>query len=176
MSENWNSYFCNVNDKLASIFVDLGIRKTIPDPSRPWLLWVRVYFKQPRPDGLSSREEFDTLVSIEEKLTTALEQKCGAVLSGRISTDGRRKFYFYGSLPRTFESALAESMTEFHGYRFEYDSQEDPGWRQYLDVLYPSEEDLQRIKNREVLQVLEQRRHVRVSQSCSALGLFSHGS
>ena len=87
---------------------------------------------------MSSREEFDTLVSIEEKLTTALEQKCGAVLSGRISTDGRRKFYFYGSLPRTFESALAESMTEFHGYRFEYDSQEDPGWRQYLDVLYPS--------------------------------------
>ncbi len=53
MSEEWDSYFCNVNDKLASIRVDLGIRSTVPDPNRPWLLWVWVYFERPRTDGLS---------------------------------------------------------------------------------------------------------------------------
>jgi Family of unknown function (DUF695). len=45
MSEEWDSYLCNVNDKLASIRVDLGIRSTVPDPNRPWLLWVWVYFE-----------------------------------------------------------------------------------------------------------------------------------
>ena len=56
MSEEWDSYFCNVNDKLASIRVDLGIRSTVPDPNRPWLLWVWVYFERPRVDGMRTTE------------------------------------------------------------------------------------------------------------------------
>jgi regulator of RNase E activity RraB len=35
--------------------------------------------------------------------------------------------------------------------------QEDPLWEQYLDVLYPSPEDLERIKNRDLLEVLAEK-------------------
>ena|SRR5882762_5593326 len=83
MSEEWDSYFCNVNDKLASIRVDLGIRSTVPDPHRPWLLWVWVYFERPRTDGLSSSDEFDKLVLLEDTLQAALEKKCGVVHHSR---------------------------------------------------------------------------------------------
>jgi hypothetical protein len=62
------------------------------DPNRPWLLRVWVYFQRPRPDGLSSSEEFNKLVSLEDTLRAALDKKCSAVLSGCITTDGRIEF------------------------------------------------------------------------------------
>lgn len=156
MSE-WNSYFCNVNDKLASIRLDLGIRSAVPDLDRPWLLWVWVYFKQPRPDGLSSRDEFDKLASLEDTLRTALEGKCRAVLAGCITTDGRREFYFYGSTPEGFDESVNQSVGLNHGYKFDCDKQEDPDWKQYLNVLYPSEEQRELIENRKLLDVLKQK-------------------
>lgn len=156
MSEDWNSYFCKVNDKPASIRLDLGIRPTVPDLIRPWLLWVWVYFKQPRLDGLSSREEFDRLVSMEDALKAAVEKKCDGILSGCITTSGRREFYFYGSTPEAFEETVNQSVGLFHGYKFDCDMQQDAGWTQYLNVLYPSEEQRELIENRKLMDVLKQ--------------------
>ena len=154
MEPHWASYFCNVNGKLASIFLDLGLRSTLPDQGRPWLLWVWVYFKQPRTDGLSSSEEFPTLCKIEDKLNLAMTQRCGASLAGRTTTNGRREFYYYGPRVDGFEAALAEIGDEFNEYDFESGTQHDPQWNQYLNVLFPNTDDLQKIANREVLDLM----------------------
>jgi regulator of RNase E activity RraB len=45
-------------------------------------------------------------------------------------------------------------MRGFHEYKFEMGEQEDSLWEQYLNVLYPSPQEFERIKNREVLDVL----------------------
>ena len=155
MTEHWAAYFCNVNNKLASIFLDLDLHNTVPDAGRSWLLWVWVYFKQPRPDGLSSSEEFATLCAIEDKLNAAIRQGCEATLAGRITTQGRREFYYYGPNPDAFQSTVAKSMGSFDAYEFDQGTQHDPQWNQYLNVLYPSPDDLQRILNQEVLNVME---------------------
>jgi uncharacterized protein (TIGR01619 family) len=155
MSDEWNSYICNVNDKLASIFVDIGIRPHVPDESKPWLLWVWVYFKKPRLDGLSSGEEFDVLISLEDKLVASMQQSCDAILSGRITTDGRREFYFYAPKSEGFDRAVRASLGSFHGYKFDFNKQRDSGWTQYLNVLYPSEEQLELIGNRDLLDSLK---------------------
>ncbi len=60
--EKWNSYICNVNDKLASIFLDLALATAAPLQDKPWLLWIWLYMKDPRQDGLSSKAEFDLLL------------------------------------------------------------------------------------------------------------------
>jgi uncharacterized protein (TIGR01619 family) len=155
MSDNWNTYICNVNDKLASIFVDIGIRPDVPDESRPWLLWVWVYFKKPRPDGLSSSEEFKVLISLEDQLVASMEQTCNAILSGRITTDGRREFYFYGPESKDLEKSIRAALSSFHEYKFDFNKQQDPAWKQYLNVLYPSEEQFQLIGNRELMDSLK---------------------
>src|SRR5579859_6653162 len=157
MPEDWDFYFCRVNDALASIALDLSLRKVVPDLSKPDLLWIWVYFKSPRPDGLSDSSEFDALIKIEEKLTETLESKFNAILSGRITTDGRREFYFYGSHSDAFDSAVVDALALFPSYEFDSGFQKDPEWKQYLEVLYPSDENLQRIKNRTVLDVLERK-------------------
>jgi hypothetical protein len=155
MTEHWVSYFYNVNGKLASIFLDIHLRNIAPDAARPWLLWLWVYFKQPRTDGLSSSEEFPTLCAIEDKVNNAIGHRCEAVWIGRITTDGRRELYYYSSNPGRFDATVADLMSSFPGYEFDHGSQHDPAWNQYLNVLFPPDDDLQKILNREVLDVMD---------------------
>jgi uncharacterized protein (TIGR01619 family) len=154
MTENWKPYLCNVNGQLASIFVNLGLREAVPIASKPWLLWTWVYLQSPRPDGLSDSAEAPTLFKIEDALDSSLARNCRAISSGRITTEGRREFYFYGETRDGFGEAVATALAGFEGYKFDLGEQEDPLWEQYLDVLYPSPEDLERIKNRDLLDVL----------------------
>lgn len=150
---DWGQYFCNVNGKLSSILVDLDLKDLLPD-SRSDLIWIWIYMKAPRPDGLSSNEEFETLNTIEDVLTKRLEQECDACIAGRITGNGRREFYYYGRSPLNLERLVKHELENFPGYRFDCDTQRDPDWRQYLDVLYPTEENYELIKNMAVLEAL----------------------
>ena len=154
MSENWKPYLCNVNGKIASIFVDLGLRESVPIGSKPWLLWTWVHFQSPRADGLSDSKEAPTLYKIEDALNLCVSRACTAIPCGRITTEGRREFYFYGETKDGFRKAVGQALTGFDGYRFDGGEQEDSLWEQYLNVLYPSPEDLQRIANMDLLDVL----------------------
>jgi uncharacterized protein (TIGR01619 family) len=155
MTENWKSYFCNVNDKLASIALDLGLNEKVPIEGKPWLLWVWVYLQYPSPNGLSQQSEFATISSIEDELSKRLGLVCNAVEAGRITTDGRREIYFYGASAEGFEAAVRAVIDNFSGYKFDLGEQHEPDWNQYRSVLYPSDESMERIKNIDVLEVLE---------------------
>jgi hypothetical protein len=157
VSDKWDFYFANVNDKLASLFVDLGIREAAPDGDNPWLLWAWVYFNHPREDGLTTPQESDVLFQIGDSVTEAVNNALGASLVGRITTDGRREFYFYGSSFAGFEDAVARGMRPFPEHRWDSDTRHDPEWSQYLGLLYPTPRDWQRIKNRHVIEQLQKR-------------------
>lgn len=92
---------------------------------------------------------------IEDKLNEQMGSRFGAILSGRITTEGRREFYFYGEHNDGLEDCVSSALTAFNDYQFDCGSQEDATWNQYLTVLYPSEEELQKMKNRDVLDILE---------------------
>ena len=155
MAGDWASYFCNVNDVLASIFLNLELRASVADKSRPNLLWVWVYMKSPRHDGLSPQSEFDVLCAIDDTLSETLREKCDAVFCGRITTAGRREFYYYAAHSAQLQVEVENALRSFRGYQFDCGTKTDPEWRQYLDVLYPSDENRQQIENRKVLDVLE---------------------
>ena len=157
MTENWRPYICKVNEHLGSIFVNLGLREAVPIASKPWLLWAWVYLQSPRPDGLSDSAEAPTLLKIERALDSSLARNCGAISCGSITTAGRREFYFYGETRDRLGDAVAAALASFEGYKFDLGEQEDPLWEHYLDVLYPSQEDLERIKNRDLLEVLAEK-------------------
>jgi regulator of RNase E activity RraB len=79
------------------------------------------------------------------------------MLCGRITTQGRREFYFYAKTESDFAKAVEGALAAFKEYKFDLGSQEDPLWGHYLGVLYPSPEDLERIKNGKVLDVLREK-------------------
>jgi hypothetical protein len=154
MSENWDFYFCRVNDALSSIFVDLGIRAAAPDPVRPHLLWLWVPMLSPREDGLSSDVEAPMLHAIEDAIGPALARRNDAILVGRITGAKRREFYFYARDARGFAETVREVFASFPNYAPESGEQLDMQWNQYLGLLFPSARQLEHIKNRQVIAAL----------------------
>ena len=155
MSDEWDYYFARINDAPASIFIDLGIRADVPLEKRPWLLWVWIQLKAPKPDGLSTNEEAASLNAIGEALEAAISATCGAQLVARVTGAGRREFYFYATEPGELQSASASAMKTFADYKSEFGSTYQPDWDQYL-MLFPSDNNLERMHNRRVLQELAQ--------------------
>jgi len=89
-------------------------------------------------------------------LNKRLISSCKAIPAGTITTDGRREFYYYGRSIKDFGRALTEAVAKFPHYKFDSGSKEDSQWQHYFEVLHPSAEDFQIMKNRKVLDVLEQ--------------------
>jgi uncharacterized protein (TIGR01619 family) len=153
LSDQWDFYFARVDDAVASIFVDLGIRDEAPVEARPWLVWVSLTMRAARPDGLSSNEESETLIRHEDALDATLSATCGAQYVGRITGGGRRQFFYYAGDPAGLDDAAARVLGD-SGYQFEAASTFQPDWEQYLEVLYPSDSNLQRMANRRLLDTL----------------------
>lgn len=157
MSDEWDFYFGRVNGAVSSIFVDLGIRADVPLEKRPWLLWVFVQLQSPTAEGLSSNSEGPRLHELGEALDARVSAACGAQMVGRITGAGRREFYFYGEEPGPLDEAVTVAMKDFGEYAPECGSTLEPDWDQYLNLLYPSGTNLQRMFNRRVLEALAER-------------------
>ena len=154
MTDDWDFYALRVDGEPASIFVDLGIEADAPIPALPHMAYVRLFMDQPRSDGLSSSEEFDTLVAIEKSMEETL---CGESVGyvGRNTSGGCRDFYFYVSSPANWSERVAQVLSSYGEYKYETGSREDAEWSVYLNFLLPGAVDRQRIENRRVCESLE---------------------
>lgn len=154
MAGDWDFYFCRVDDKPASIFVDLALSKVAPVSALPVMAYVRIFMRAPREDGLSSQAEFETLTSLEDALES-LQSDTAASYVGRNTSDGCRDLYFYIRETEGWEERVASIMKEFPIYEFECDARSDREWTTYFEFLYPSDEDRERIQNRRTCESLE---------------------
>lgn len=154
MSDEWDFYFCRVDNMPASIFLDLGVSKEAPLSSLPVMAYVRIYMQAPRDDGLSSQAEFEALKLVEEALES-LQSNAAVSYVGRNTSDGCRDLYFYVREADTWNERVASVMRHFPTYEFEPGARSDPEWTTYFNFLYPSDEDRERISNRHTCETLE---------------------
>ncbi len=154
-TDDWDFYFCLVDDKPASIFVDLGRIGRIPSSGFPIMMYLRLYMENPRSDGLSSNEDYQTLLAIEDGLEQKA-QKQKLIYVGRNTTDGFRDFVFYGADPSRFSKAVKETMHDFTSCRYEIGHREDKDWSVYREFLYPAPIQYRHMLNRRVLQALKE--------------------
>jgi regulator of RNase E activity RraB len=154
MTDSWDFYALRVDGEPASIFVDLGIRPHAPLSSHPHMAYVRLHMNRPRPDGLSSKEEFDALIDIEKAIEANLcSDEVGYV--GRSTSGGYRDFYFYAVTASDWQRRVDGTLSEFKHYKYETGTREDADWSTYLNFLLPGKLDRQRIENRRVCEALE---------------------
>ncbi len=154
MSDEWNHYICQVDEAAASIFLDMGIGKSAPMLGFTEAAYIRLWMNNPRPDGLSSQEEFDTLISIEDALKAEIERAGTTIYVGRNTSSGRRDFYFYTKDGEVFRASASAAMAKFGGYRAEIGIRPDERWSVYFDCLYPNDNQKQVMSNRDVVRVL----------------------
>ena len=156
MAEDWDFYSSPVDDHPASIFVDLGQIDDAPDAKRPWLLRVMLTLKIGRDDGLSDQEETDVLYTIEDDLFAGVARVLRARYVGRLTTQGRREYFYYGFSADGLDQAAAKALAEYPQYEVTCRTEVDPDWKTYSDLLFPSDLDVQSIHNRRVVQQLSE--------------------
>lgn len=153
--EAWEFYISNVDDILGSFFVDLGLQSIAPIKNKQMLIWVSIIMNNPKENGLSSNEESSILFDIEDKLVKQLTSHFDATYSGRLTWNKRRDFYFYVGNSTLYDKVISEVMVAFPRYHYEFDLKEEKDWKTYLTFLCPSAQQMENIKNRHVVDLLE---------------------
>ncbi len=153
--EDWDFYFSNVDDNLASFYLDIGLNQIAPVDKMPNFFYVSLKMSDPREDGLSSNREYETLIHIEDTLVKSLKDKHDIIYVGRLTSNGTRDFYFYTSDTLLIEKTISESLVQFSNYEYDFEMKYNKDWSYYLNFIYPNPRQLQRILNRRVVENLE---------------------
>jgi uncharacterized protein (TIGR01619 family) len=150
----WDFYFCTVEDKPASIMLDLALIQKSPIESKIDFIQLSLDLKKPNEYGLTSQGEAEILYIIEDQLAEHLSVSLGGVYAGRSTTNNQRIFYFYCDSSIDYQNIVAEVMDGFSDYQYNCIAQKDPDWTFYIQFLYPSKIEYQSILNRRVLENL----------------------
>lgn len=153
MSDNWGFYQCLIDDQPASIMVNMGLIARAPIPGFEAFGYVRVYLKAPHPNGLPTDDEFPVLSEIDASLPAGIRGH----YAGRATADGARTYYFYIARADEFERDAASAMRAFSSYEFDQGNRDDPDWEVYRKFLYPSSLNRHFMRNRGVLEALDER-------------------
>ena len=154
LPQNWDFFMCRIEGAPASIRTNLALIEVAPLEGLSQRLQFYIKMQNPRPDGLSSNEEYPILCDIED----AIGEKAGAtgaVLAGVVKSEGFLELWFYTQNAKTLAKTCEEALQTFEGYQSGYNIAEDPEWEDYFGFLYPDEFSYQTMQNRKVLMQLE---------------------
>lgn len=155
-TEEWDFYFCRVDDNPASIYLDLGLKEIAPIKGKGNIFWVSIKMNNPREDGLSSNEESGKLWEIDDALIASFSSKHDVVYVGRLTNNGSRDFYFYFGEEVLMDKTVSDVMVRFPEYQYDFGIKENDNWESFFNFLYPTARDYQAIMNRRVLAQLEE--------------------
>ena len=150
----WEFYQCVVGEGPASIRFDLGLEERAPIASLPVAIQVRVALKHPNAHGMTTDAEFPLLSAFEDALGRLLSDAC---IAGVVTGSGSRVHHLYASsFEPTAQRAQDLAGEELPDYDVEIGGFDDPDWRQYFEFLYPNQLAWRWIKDRRVLEALEE--------------------
>ena len=154
LPQNWDFFMCRIEGAPASIRTNLALIEVAPLKGLTQRLQFYIKMQNPRPDGLSSNEEYPILCDIEDAIGEKAEAT-GAVSAGVVKSEGFLELWFYTQNAEALAKTCEEALQAFQGYESGYNIAEDPEWEDYFGFLYPDEFSYQTMQNRKVLMQLE---------------------
>ena len=154
LPQNWDFFMYRIEGAPASIRTNLALIEVAPLEGLSQRLQFYIKMQNPRPDGLSSNEEYPILCDIEDAIGEKAEAT-GAVLAGVVKSEGFLELWFYTQNAEALAKTCEDALQTFEGYQSGYNIAEDPEWEDYFDFLYPDEFSYQTMQNRKVLMQLE---------------------
>ncbi|MEM6346618.1 MAG: DUF695 domain-containing protein [Bacteroidota bacterium] len=152
----WDFYFCTIEDKPASIMVDLALNSASPIADQAEFIQIAVQLNQPNQHGLTTPAEAETLYVMEDRLAEHMSHNLNGVYAGRNTHDSKRIFYYYCASAVDHEGVVEEVMGEFADHQYTLENFADPDWAFFKQFLYPSQVEYQSILNRRVIEKLKE--------------------
>ena len=153
MSDNWESYPCNLGEHLAWISFDRGLAEEIAHIVPQTCLRLHVALSDPSPKGMPGKPEFEVLNRLEDTLVPFIEER-GGLYAGRLTSQGHRHFICYADIGATDVAAFCDRQSADLGYAIAVTREHDPGRRAYWDDLYPKPDDDSVIQDKKVFEAL----------------------
>lgn len=151
---DWDFFFCRVDDKPASIRVNLALHNIAPVEGFTHQVQFVVAMLDPTETGLSSRDEYPILCDIEDAISEALDA-LGAIAAGALKCNGFLELYAYIKNPKGVNEACQNVMKNFPDYHSTCQITDDFEWKTYFDFLYPDLYSYQSMMNRKVFYQLQ---------------------
>lgn len=145
VSPEWELYFREREGSSESVLVDLSLKAGAPDPSKPWLMQIKLPLVEQTENGLLASGEAATIDEIENAMPPALGAG-GARWAGAVTHGGVRTYSFHAPNDRGLEREAVKAMQRWPQYRAEVIIRRDNEWKHYLSAIYPDEASLRQIE------------------------------
>lgn len=153
IEQNWNFYMCRIDDKPASIRLNLALSNIAPIEDYKKRISIFVKMNNPSEDGLSSNEEYPILCDIEDKVINKIET-LEDIFAGTVKSDGKLELHIFTKNPEKTEKLCKEAFKNFPNYKWDYSIDEDIEWDIYFNFLYPDIYSYQAMMNRNIIENL----------------------
>lgn len=151
---DWDTYVLYVKSKPISVMVDLGFAAAPAAKQHPNVVIVSVQLAKIQQDGMPQLSEVKKLDTLESVLIDSLRNNLSAIYTGRYTSNGKRDYYFYSNDTLNAAGYVSKVMYEYPRYQFKVVVKADADLSNYLNVLYPTQSELQRIYNRRMISQL----------------------
>ena len=154
---NWDAYVIQINGKPVSVVVDLDFGTSPEAKENQNVIIVRLNINNVQADGMPVRDEIKTLDSIENGLVSNLKDALNAQYTGRYTQHGKRDFYFYSNDTSRYKQHIKTVLQNFPSYTWTVSASRDAGLSNYLNILYPTQKEMEHIQNRRVVDDLRKK-------------------
>lgn len=153
MEASWHTYLTQFDKDLASVAVDT--KAADRSASRlGHLIILRIKAIKFRTNGLPAQEDFDDIYNLEDRIQAELVGEETNYV-GRLVVCGSYFLHLYTSQPQRDLERIKALVAGLKDRQTEVEVKSDQEWKTYRDVLYPTPEDWQQIKDGEVLNTLQ---------------------
>jgi regulator of RNase E activity RraB len=153
-ADEWDFYPCRVDDRPASIFLNLRYEHE-ERPTAATLYWLRIRMLDAAEHGMGTGAEAEALYPVEDALVDAT-MTFGLTYVGRLRTDGAWQIVFYGASGNEDALGAVARGVELGGRQIELGSKPDSMWSYYREFLLPDDERRQWMSDRRIVELLEE--------------------
>lgn len=152
---DWDTYVTRpTGGKPVSTVVDISLAEKAPMRDKGYAILVLAALSAADADGMPTKQESESLHRMEDLLERSMAESTGAVYAGRFTQRGVRQFVFYASDTSSYRKTVESVFTASPGHAWNARAVADTGWSNYFDLLYPPPVELERIRNRRLVDLL----------------------
>ncbi|MBL8879725.1 MAG: DUF695 domain-containing protein [Phycisphaerales bacterium] len=154
MSDQWDFYFSAINDEPASIRLDLDPTADIDSADFPARIRIDVPFQNMTDNGMPTDDEWKSINEIDDAIENWAAQSKRDVYVAAVTWPGRRSFFLYSNREEAPAEDIARLLKRVGREQFDIELEDDPDWREFYEVLYPTPIDMQWMGDRDLVEQL----------------------
>ncbi len=139
-NEMWDSYITRMNDKPATIMLDMNLIFSAPDSRYPYLVITGPKTTNVGPSGIPAPAEMEELERVLDATDNFLMGATSKILAGTVTYNGQRNNYYYVRDTMVVRNAIQRMYKRnFPGIPYSLAIKKDELWLTYRTFLFPND-------------------------------------